>query len=111
MVPKPQETMPKARASSRTVAPVQGDDSISQGDATTTVDTSGSSFAQAQQALETCLAELQRDDLALEELPGVYGRAMAWESRCREILSEVSQQIQRLDPETLEVMPWTETQP
>ncbi|MFM7229195.1 MAG: exodeoxyribonuclease VII small subunit [Cyanobacteriota bacterium] len=85
--------MPKARANSRAV------------------DTTGSSYAEAQQALEASLAQLQRDDLPLEELPEVYGRAMAWESRCREILSTVSQQIQQLDPDTLELMPWAEPQP
>jgi len=85
--------MPKARPNSRAV------------------DTTGSSYAEAQQALEASLAQLQRDDLPLEELPEVYGRAMAWESRCREILSTVSQQIQQLDPDTLELMPWAEAQP
>jgi exodeoxyribonuclease VII small subunit len=90
--------MPKARTNARAVD-------------TPMVDTTGSTYAEAQQALEASLAQLQRDDLPLEDLPGVYGRAMAWEARCREILSDVSQQIQRLDPETLELMPWSEPQP
>lgn len=75
------------------------------------LDTSRSSFAEAQRALEESLTQLQRDDLPLEDLPALYGRAIAWESRCRQILSEVSHDLQQLDPETLELMPWSGTQP
>jgi exodeoxyribonuclease VII small subunit len=75
------------------------------------LDTTGSTFAEAQQALEESLTQLQRDDLPLEDLPALYGRAMAWESRCRHILSDVSQDLQQLDPDTLELMPWSEAQP
>ena len=92
--------MPKARASSSGAPPRPEPP-----------DTAGSSFAEAQRALEESLAQLQRDDLPLEDLPALYGRAMAWEARCRQILSEVSQGIQRLDPDTLELMPWSEAQP
>jgi exodeoxyribonuclease VII small subunit len=75
------------------------------------LDTTGSTFAEAQQALEESLSQLQRDDLPLEDLPALYARAMAWESRCRQILSDVSQDLHQLDPDTLELMPWSEAQP
>lgn len=105
LVPEQHRGMPKA-SSRKTTAMAEGAPSLAE-----SVDTAGSSFAEAQQALEQSLAELQRDDLPLEDLPRLYGDAMAWEERCRQILSEVSQQIQQLDPETLDLMPWTEAQP
>lgn len=92
--------MPKAKASTNGDAPRPQP-----------LDTTGSSFAEAQRALEDSLTQLQRDDLPLEDLPALYGRAMAWEARCRQILNDISQDIQRLDPDTLELMPWSEAQP
>jgi len=104
-VPEQHRGMPKA-SSRKPTAMAEEAPSLA-----ASVDTARSSFAEAQQALEESLAELQRDDLPLEDLPRLYGHAMAWEARCRQILSEVSQQIQQLDPETLDLMPWMEAQP
>ena len=66
------------------------------------------SYSQAQEQLEQALAQLQSESLPLEELPQLYAQAVALEKHCRQKLEQVSQDIQKLDPEAISLSPWQE---
>ena len=66
------------------------------------------SYSQAQEQLEQALAQLQSESLPLEELPQLYAQAMALEKHCRQKLEQVSQDIQKLDPDAISLSPWQE---
>ena len=66
------------------------------------------SYSQAQEQLEQALAQLQSETLPLEELPQLYAQAVALEKHCRQKLEEVSQDIQKLDPDAISLSPWQE---
>ena len=59
------------------------------------------SYSQAQEQLEQALAQLQSESLPLEELPQLYAQAVALEKHCRQKLEQVSQDIQKLDPDAI----------
>ncbi len=60
------------------------------------------SFSQARTALEVALASLQSDELEVEAMADLYGRAMACLRRCESVLQQVEEDVRHLDPETLE---------
>lgn len=66
------------------------------------------SYSQAQVQLEQALAQLQSESLPLEELPQLYAQAVALEKHCRQKLEQVSQDIQKLDPDAISLSPWQE---
>ena len=66
------------------------------------------SYSQAQEQLEQALAQLQSESLPLEELPQLYAQAVALEKHCRQKLQQVSQDIQKLDPDAISLSPWQE---
>ena len=66
------------------------------------------SSSQAQEQLEQALAQLQSESLPLEELPQLYAQAVALEKHCRQKLEQVSQDIQKLDPDAISLSPWQE---
>ena len=66
------------------------------------------SYSQAQEQLEQVLAQLQSEALPLEELPQLYAQAVALEKHCRQKLEQVSQDIQKLDPDAISLSPWQE---
>ena len=66
------------------------------------------SYSQAQEQLEQALAQLQSESLPLEELPQLYAQAVALEKHCRQKLEQVSQNIQKLDPDAISLSPWQE---
>lgn len=66
------------------------------------------SYSQAQEQLEQALAQLQSDTLPLEELPQLYAQAVALENHCRQKLEQVSQDIQKLDPDGISLSAWSE---
>ena len=66
------------------------------------------SYSQAQEQLEQALAQLQSESLPLEELPQLYAQAVALEKHCRPKLEQVSQDIQKLDPDAISLSPWQE---
>ena len=66
------------------------------------------SYSQAQEQLEQALAQLQSESLPLEELPQLYAQAVALEKHCRKKLEQVSQDIQKLDPDAISLSPWQE---
>ena len=66
------------------------------------------SYSQAQEQLEQALAQLQSESLPLEELPQLYAQAVALEKHCRQKLEQVSQDIQKLDPDAISLSPWHE---
>ena len=66
------------------------------------------SYSQAQEQLEQALAQLQSESLPLEELPQLYAQAVALEKHCRQKLEQVSQDIQKLDPDAISLSPWKE---
>ena len=66
------------------------------------------SYSQAQERLEQALAQLQSESLPLEELPQLYAQAVALEKHCRQKLEQVSQDIQKLDPDAISLSPWQE---
>ena len=66
------------------------------------------SYSQAQEQLEQALAQLQSESLPLEELPQLYAQAVALEKHCRQKLEQVSQDIQKLDPDAISLSPWQE---
>ena len=66
------------------------------------------SYSQAQEQLEQALAQLQSETLPLEELPQLYAQAVALEKHCRQKLEQVSQDIQKLDPDAISLSPWQE---
>ncbi|MFZ4805266.1 MAG: exodeoxyribonuclease VII small subunit [Synechococcus lacustris] len=63
------------------------------------------SYAEAQGALERTLVQLQNEELEIEQLPELYAEAMVYEQRCLEVLQQVTQEIQQLDPENLSLSP------
>ena len=65
-------------------------------------------YSQAQEQLEQALAQLQSESLPLEELPQLYAQAVALEKHCRQKLEQVSQDIQKLDPDAISLSPWQE---
>ena len=66
------------------------------------------SYSQAQEQLEQALAQLQSESLPLEELPQLYAQAVALEKHCRQKLEQVSQDIQKLDPDAISLNAWQE---
>ena len=66
------------------------------------------SYSQGQEQLEQALAKLQSDSLPLEELPQLYAQAVELEKHCRQKLEQVSQDIQKLDPDAISLSPWQE---
>ena len=66
------------------------------------------SYSQAQEQLEQALAQLQSESLPLEELPQLYAQAVALEKHCHQKLEQVSQDIQKLDPDAISLSPWQE---
>ena len=66
------------------------------------------SYSQAQEQLDQALAQLQSDSLPLEELPQLYAQAVELEKHCRQKLEQVSQDIQKLDPDAISLSPWQE---
>ena len=66
------------------------------------------SYSQAQEQLDQALAQLQSESLPLEELPDLYAQAVALEKHCRQKLEQVSQDIQKLDPDAISLSPWQE---
>jgi len=66
------------------------------------------SYSQAQEQLDQALAQLQSESLPLEELPQLYAQAVALEKHCRQKLEQVSQDIQKLDPDAISLSPWQE---
>ena len=66
------------------------------------------SYSQAQEQLEQALAQLQSESLPLEELPQLYAQAVALEKHCRQKLEQVSQDIQKLDPDAISLSAWQE---
>ena len=66
------------------------------------------SYSQAQEQLEQALAQLQSESLPLEELPQLYAQAVALEKHCRQKLEQVSQDIQKLDPDAVSLSAWQE---
>ena len=66
------------------------------------------SYSQAQEQLEQALAQLQSESLPLEELPQLYAQAVALEKHCRQKLEQVSQDIQKLDPDAISLSPLQE---
>ena len=51
------------------------------------------SYQDARTAMELAMAQLQSDDLAVEEMAGLYQRAEACAQRCQAVLEEVSQTV------------------
>ena len=66
------------------------------------------SYSEAQEQLDQALAQLQSEALPLEELPQLYAQAVALEKHCRQKLEQVSQDIQKLDPDAISLSPWQE---
>ena len=58
-------------------------------------------YQQAQEALEKIISNLQSEELPIEDIPSLYAEALEMEKTCREILSQVVQDIKKLDPEGL----------
>ena len=51
------------------------------------------SYQDARTAMELAMAQLQSDELAVEEMAGLYQRAEAYAQRCQAVLEEVSQTV------------------
>jgi exodeoxyribonuclease VII small subunit len=51
------------------------------------------SYQDARTAMELAMAQLQSDDLAVEEMASLYQRAEACAQRCQAVLEEVSQTV------------------
>jgi exodeoxyribonuclease VII small subunit len=60
-------------------------------------ETSQLSFAQSRTALDLALARLQSDELEVEEMAGLYRRAVAYANRCDQVLRQVEQEVEELD--------------
>ena len=56
-------------------------------------DVAGLSFQEARTALELAMAQLQADDLEVEEMAGIYRRAEAYADRCEAVLNTVQQEV------------------
>jgi exodeoxyribonuclease VII small subunit len=73
--------------------------------------TSQLSYLEAQEALERIIAELQSEDLPIEEIPSLYAKAMELENRCRAVLEQVVQDIKKIDPHGFTISELTTDQP
>jgi exodeoxyribonuclease VII small subunit len=61
----------------------------------------GLSYHQARTAMDLAIAQLQADDLEVEQMVDLYRRALAYAERCEQVLAAVEQEVIQLDPETL----------
>lgn len=55
-------------------------------------------FRDAQTALELSLAELQAQNLDVEQMAGLYRRASLYADRCEQLLQQVEQEVMQWDP-------------
>lgn len=55
-------------------------------------------FRDAQTALELSLAELQAQNLDVEQMAGLYRRASRYADRCEQLLQQVEQEVMQWDP-------------
>lgn len=51
--------------------------------------------------MDLAIAQLQSDDLEVEQMVDLYRRALAYGERCEQVLAAVEQEVLQLDPETL----------
>ena len=56
-------------------------------------DVAALNFQEARTALDLAMAQLQADDLEVEEMAGLYQRAEAYASRCEAVLQRVEQDV------------------
>ncbi|MGB7563356.1 MAG: exodeoxyribonuclease VII small subunit [Prochlorococcaceae cyanobacterium] len=61
----------------------------------------GLSYHQARTAMDLAIAQLQSDDLEVEQMADLYRRALACAERCEQVLAAVEQEVIQLDPESL----------
>lgn len=62
-------------------------------DADWLADIAGLSFQEARTALELAMAQLQSEELEVEEMAGLYRRAEAYANRCEALLRQVEQDV------------------
>ncbi|MCP9849882.1 exodeoxyribonuclease VII small subunit [Cyanobium sp. Morenito 9A2] len=69
------------------------------------------SYQQARTAMDLAIAQLQAEDLEVEQMVDLYRRALAYAERCEQVLDGVEQVVLHLDPSTLTVIPSDSTTP
>ncbi|NQV10150.1 MAG: exodeoxyribonuclease VII small subunit [Cyanobacteria bacterium] len=62
-------------------------------------------YNQSRTALELALSQLQSDELEVETMADLYGRAQAYAERCDQVLARVEQEIMQLNITDLEQDP------
>jgi exodeoxyribonuclease VII small subunit len=63
------------------------------------------SFREARTALDLTLAELQGNQLDVEAMADLYGRALRYVERCETVLQQVEQRVMQWDPATPDAEP------
>lgn len=63
-------------------------------------DVAGLSYLEARTALELVMAQLQSDELEVEEMAGLYRRAEAFARRCEAVLHQVEQDVIEWEADT-----------
>ncbi len=85
---------PRSKASRNTVA--QGKPAEAANEWAKTI--AGLSYHQARTAMDLAIAQLQADDLEVEQMADLYRRALACAERCEQVLAAVEQEVIQLDP-------------
>jgi exodeoxyribonuclease VII small subunit len=88
---------PRSKASRNTVAPGSPTEAATEWAKTI----AGLSYHQARTAMDLAIAQLQADDLEVEQMADLYRRALACAERCEQVLAAVEQEVIQLDPESL----------
>lgn len=91
----------QAEASGRAARSAGGDDAPDEW----IVTVAGLSYTQARTAMDLAIAQLQSEDLEVEQMAALYRRALACADRCEQLLAEVELDVTQLDPDSLLASP------
>jgi len=61
----------------------------------------GLNYSQARTAMDLAIAQLQSEDLEVEQMATIYRRALACADRCEQLLAAVELEVVHLDPAEL----------
>lgn len=61
----------------------------------------GLNYSQARTAMDLAIAQLQSEDLEVEQMAALYRRALSCADRCEQLLADVELEVVQLDPGNL----------
>ena len=90
-------TRPRTRSSKASRSPAPQPASGAPLDPEWLAEVDGLSFQEARTALDLAMAQLQADDLEVEQMAGLHRRAEAYAKRCETVLQQVERQVIQWD--------------